>query len=331
MTRTSRSSSGFVQSSDRPMTDINSLTEASLPPASLIICSRDRPKLLAETIESVLRGDEVPTELIIIDQSDVPHPALASLKSGCSCEIRYLWTHSAGLSRARNTGIAAARHAILAIIDDDMFVEPAWFGSLIRALLNSGERAVVTGRVLPTAPEVPGGFVPTFMPSEVRAVYEGRIGTDVLAGGHMAAYRSILDAVGGFDERLGAGADFPAADDNDLGFRLLEAGYRIIYAPEAVLYHRAWRGKGQYMAARWSYGRGKGGYYSKYLSYKDLYMLRRMVWDILHRVFRFPFLVWLDPRRACGDLVYIAGILSGTTRWAWTQLKISHGATEAQR
>jgi GT2 family glycosyltransferase len=300
---------------------MNSFTQASLPPASLIICSRNRPKLLAETIESVLRGDEVPTEILIIDQSDVPHPTLASLKTDRSCEIRYLSTRSVGLSRARNTGIAAARHAILAIIDDDMLVEPAWFGSLIRALLNAGERAVVTGRVLPAAAEVPGGFVPTFMPSEVPAVYEGRIGTDVLAGGHMAAYRPTFDAVGGFDERLGAGSDFPAADDNDLGFRLLEAGYRIVYAPEAVLYHRAWRGKGEYMAMRWSYGRGKGGYYSKYLSHKDRYMLRRMTRDIVHRVLRFPVLVWLDPRRACGDLVYIAGILSGTTQFALTRLK----------
>jgi GT2 family glycosyltransferase len=300
---------------------MNSFKQMSLPPTSLIICSRNRPKLLLETIESVLQGDEVPAEFIIIDQSDVPHPTLASLRTDRPCEIRYLWTHSVGLSRARNAGITAAQHAIVAIIDDDMLVTPAWFGSLIQALLHAGERAVVTGRVLPTAAEVPGGFVPTFMPSAVPAVYKGRIGTDVLAGGHMATYRFILDAVGGFDERLGAGADFPAADDNDLGFRLLEAGYRIVYASEAVLHHRAWRGKGEYLQIRWSYGRGKGGFYTKYFSLIDPYMLRRMIWDIVHRIFLFPQRLWSDPRRACGDLVYIAGILSGATHWALIQLR----------
>jgi GT2 family glycosyltransferase len=269
----------------------------------------------------VLQGDEVPTELVIIDQSDVPNSNLASLKTDRPCEIRYLWTHSVGLSRARNAGITAAQHAIVAIIDDDMLVTPAWFGSLIQALLHAGERAVVTGRVLPTAAEVPGGFVPTFMPSAVSAVYQGRIGTDVLAGGHMATYRSTLDAVGNFDERLGAGADFPAADDNDLGFRMLELGYRIVYVPEAVLYHRAWRGKGEYLRIRWSYGRGKGGFYSKYLSLLDPYMLRRMSWDIMHRIFLFPHRLCCDPRRACGDLVYIAGILSGATQWTLTHSK----------
>jgi GT2 family glycosyltransferase len=300
---------------------VNQLAQTRLPFASLIICSRNRPKLLVETIDSVLQGDEVPTELVIIDQSDVPQSTLANLKTNRLCEIRYIWTTSIGLSRARNTGIATARYWILAIIDDDMFVTPTWFGSLIRALVRAGDRAVVTGRVLPTEAEVPGGFVPTFMPSAIAAVYQGRIGTDVLAGGHMATYRSILDAVGGFDERLGAGADFPAADDNDLGFRLLESGYRIVYVPEAVLYHRAWRGDGEYLRIRWSYGRGKGGFYTKYLSLMDPYMLRRMAWDILHRVFLFPHRLWCDPRRAWGDIVYIAGILSGATQWALTHSK----------
>ena len=132
----------------------------------------------------------------------------------------------------------------------------------------------------------------------------------------MVTYRSILDAVDCFDERLGPGTHFPAAEDNDLGFRLLEAGFRIIYAAEAVLYHRAWRGKGEYMPMRWSYGRGKGGFYTKYCSLKDLYILRRMIWDIAHRFFYFPHRLLRDPRRACGDIVYAAGILVGAIQWA---------------
>lgn len=268
-----------------------------------------------ETVESVLQGEEVPTELIVIDQSDVPYANLSQLNTTRPCDVRYVRTNSVGLSRARNSGIAAARHDILAIIDDDMFVAANWFGSLIRALLNSGSRAVVTGRVLPTKAEVPGGFVPALVLSEASATYAGRIGADVLAGGHMAVHRAVFDEVGNFDERLGAGADFPAADDNDLGFRLLEAGFRIVYAPEAVVYHRAWRGKGEYLAMRWNYGKGKGGFYTKYWSLKDPYMLRRMVWDIVHRICILPYRFCTQPRRACGDCVYVFGILYGASQW----------------
>ena len=135
----------------------------------------------------------------------------------------------------------------------------------------------------------------------------------------MAAHRSAFETVGGFDERLGAGGDFPAADDNDFGFRLLEAGYRIVYAPQAVVYHRAWRGKEEYMPMRWKYGRGKGGFYTKYISLKDPHILKRMIWDIVQRILVFPHRLCREPRRACGDLVYILGILSGAIQWKLTQ------------
>src|SRR4029077_8189811 len=180
-----------------------------LPSTTLIICSRNRPELLLETVRSVLEGDRVPTELVVVDQSRIPNAYLANMKSGRACDVRYLQTQSAGLSRGRNAGIAAARHDVVAIIDDDMLVEPSWFEALIRVLCQAGERAVVTGRVLAAIAEVPGGFAPAVVAGTTPAVYEGRIGTDVLAGGHMAAFRSLPETAGGFDERLGAGSTFP--------------------------------------------------------------------------------------------------------------------------
>ena len=121
--------------------------------------------------------------------------------------------------------------------------------------------------------------------------------------------------VGGFDERLGAGARYPSADDNDLGFRLLEAGYRILYVPEATLQHRAWRAGSEYPLVRWRYGQGKGGFYAKHLSASDRHMLRRVRRDIGHRLVRFPRVVWRRPRLAAGDVLYSLGILAGGLTW----------------
>jgi GT2 family glycosyltransferase len=292
-------------------------TKESLPPTSLLICSRNRPKLLLEIVESVLQGDEVPTEIVIIDQSETSHPTLATCKPHRPCDIRYLQVDSVGLSRARNAGVASARHDILAFIDDDMLVSSAWFGSLIRAVVDSGPHTVVTGQVLQGAVEATGGFAPSLKCDDVPTTYQGRVGKDVLWAGNMAMYRSAIEEVGHFDERLGAGARFPGAEDNDFGFRLLEAGYRISYVPQAVVYHRAWRDKSKYLAMRWSYGRGEGGFYCKHLSLRDPYMLRRMVWDIVHRVCLFPYRVFTGPRRACGDVVYVLGILLGTAQWLY--------------
>src|SRR5215211_6856537 len=128
-----------------------------LPPVTLLICSRNRPRLLWETVESVLQGAEVPAEILIVDQSDRPHLILGQAAATCcpcpsarACSVRYYWSATRGLSRARELAIREAAHDLLVLLDDDMLVPPEWFGSLIRALLAAGPAAVVTGQVSPT-------------------------------------------------------------------------------------------------------------------------------------------------------------------------------------
>lgn len=298
---------------------INNSVSSDLPPSTLIICSRNRPQLLMETVRSVLKNVDLPSEIVIIDDSDTPHVELAAMKNSGPCLVRYRWRNSIGLSRARNEGMRTASHELFAFIDDDMQVPSTWYKALMDAVVRAGRHSVVAGRVLPGPKENPGSFVPPPETSDLPRIYEGRISTDVLASLHMAMYRSAFEEVGGFDERLGPGTPFPSAEDNDYGFRFLEAGYRIVYAPEALVYHRAWRAAKDYFPLRWNYGRGKGGYYTKYLSLKDPYMLRRMCWDIVFRLIRFPWRFLHRPQLALGDLVYVCGILSGAVEWVWTQ------------
>ncbi|MBI3769763.1 MAG: glycosyltransferase [Deltaproteobacteria bacterium] len=289
------------------------MSVAPLPPSTLVIASRNRPELLRDCVRSILRGDQVPAELVIIDQSDERGPSLDAPDT--RCRVRHLFSRSVGLARAKNEGLAAAAHDLVAFTDDDMIAPASWYGALIRALVAAGPRAVVTGRVLAWRAERVGGFAPAVVVRDTPAVYEGRIGTDVLAGGNMAMSSSVAAVVGGFDERLGAGSRFPAAEDNDFGYRLLEARYRIVYVADALLYHRAWRPGWDYWTVRWRYGRGKGGFYCKHLSLRDRYVLRRMLRDIFSRVLRFPWFFVRHPFRAGGDPFYLVGILFGIVDW----------------
>lgn len=289
-----------------------------LPPSSLIIPTRNRPQLLAETLQSVLGGDEVPSEVIIVDQGN--GDGAAALPGGdARCAIRYLKSPSVGLSRARNEGIQAARFELLAFLDDDMLVAPGWYGALVGAVASGGRRMVTTGAVHAGAREVAGGFVPATVTRPAAQTFEGRIGTDVLAGGNMALCRAALDHVGLFDSRLGAGSRWASAEDNDFGLRLLEAGYRIRYVPDALVYHRAWRPARDYYRVRWSYGLGKGGFYTKHASMRDPHTLRRASADIGGRLAKFPALLCRARSRALGDLVYSAGILWGAAQWMMLQ------------
>jgi GT2 family glycosyltransferase len=292
----------------------------ALPPASLIICSWHRPQLLLDSVASVLQGEEVPAELIIMDQSDSPHPTLQTLGAVRGCAVRYVQTRRIGECPARNAGIELARHELLVFTDDDVFVSPTWFGNVVRALLEAGPGGVVTGRVLASEDQGADGFAPVVKTDLAPAIYAGRPGEDVLLPMNMAFWRAALQEVGDFDIRLGAGGPFKGAEDNDLGYRLLEAGYRIHYAPEAVVYHRAWRAREAYLPLRWTYGFCQGAFYAKHASLADRYILHRAATDVGRHAARcLRYLLRRSRRQTAADALYVLGILYGSSKWLLTQ------------
>lgn len=282
---------------------------------SVVICTRDRPRFAEGAISSILEGSLAPREIVVVDQSEEPSADLCELGVRAGVPVRHVPTRTRGLSAARNLGAAAAREQIIAFSDDDVVVASSWLATLVAALDAGGVRCVVTGRVMPGEPEVHGGFVPATALGENPVVYRGRLTRDVLAGGNMAIHRATLAAVGGFDERLGAGSAFPSAEDNDLGLRLLDSGFAIVYVPDGVVVHRAWRGGREYPLARWRYGLGKGGFYAKHAWGRGAYGLRRAGRDVAKRPVRALVTVARRPRFALGELTYAAGVVVGFVKW----------------
>jgi GT2 family glycosyltransferase len=270
--------------------------------------------MLSSVVTSILNGEDVPDELLVVDQSIEPHPELAVFTTS-RCAFRYLHSATVGLSRGRNIGIAAAAHPIIVFTDDDVLVAPDWFGTIVRSLRTAGPRAIVTGRVLAADAEVEGGFAPSLHPGGERRVFEGRVHEDPLATFNVALHRSAHTEVGGFDVRLGPGTPFPAAEDNDFGHRLLEAGYRIVFDPDAVVYHRAWRDDRAFVGLRRDYGRGQGAFYAKHLSFEDPYMLRRMLGTLAGHVRRLPRALMNDlrPRALPGQPAYWRSAVRSST------------------
>jgi GT2 family glycosyltransferase len=285
---------------------------------SLIVCSRNRPDMLVDTVNSILAGRTVPTELVIMDQSDVENEKLARLRTDRGCDIRYTWTRTVGLSRANNGGIATARHDLLVFTHDDVEVTDTWLEVITASVINAGPRAVVTGQVVPAAVADEGGFVPSTKVDATPAVYRTRICSGVLYPMNMGMYRQVFDEVGVFDERLGPGTPFPAAEDNDLCDRLLQAGFEIHYVPDAILHHRAWRSERDYLALRWAYGRGQGAFYGKILGLRDGHALRCLRTEFAHRSRRLLGDLRRRRRNASGEAVYLLGLVAGMMQWLLT-------------
>jgi glycosyltransferase involved in cell wall biosynthesis len=276
-------------------------------PVSVVVCTKDRPPLCRSLVESILAGDGTPAELLVVDQSSDSATAAAV---GQLDGVTYLRSNPTGLSAARNLGAQSAAGDVVAYCDDDLRVTSGWLAALV-APVDDG--TVTTGRVL-RDPEDDGGVVTALAEDPEPALYGGRLDRDVLAGGNMAIRVATLEAAGWFDERFGPGSRYPAAEDNDLGLRLLDGGAHIRYVPEALAYHRAWRSTADYPRVRFAYGRGKGAFYAKHTSGDDRYGLRRGAGDVGRRVRRLRHLP-TRPVYTLGELTYATGVVAGALQW----------------
>ena len=262
-----------------------------------------------------MRGRARPAELILVDQSDAPDPALAAMSAAPGTRLHYLRPSTRGVSRARNAGLQAASEDVVAFTDDDVLAAPDWWEQLLQAAVEAGPDGVVTGQVVPGEAETPGAFAPSISGTTTREVYQGRVGRDVLFSGNMAGHRATISRIGGFDERLGPGTRYAAAEDNDLCYRLLEGGCRIIYVPEAIVVHRAWREDTAEVPLRWAYGRGQGAFLAKHASLRDRHMLRRFRDRVQRHGKHFVTTLRRERRLAWEDLASIAGLFSGAGEW----------------
>jgi cellulose synthase/poly-beta-1,6-N-acetylglucosamine synthase-like glycosyltransferase len=130
---------------------------------------------------------------------------------------------SGGKNGAMNDGARRASKEVLVFLDADAFVAPDWLKCLVAAL--GTDYAASTGRFRPTRRTLVSlaGEMSQVLENEAR----GRV---ILQGsGSMAVRRSAFEAVGRIPEGR-------YADDWALSALLQQAGYRLAYAPCALLY-----------------------------------------------------------------------------------------------
>lgn len=213
--------------------------------ATIAVCTRDRTEDLQRCLEALMRLPDDGQEILVVDNCP-SNEATRQLVANYP-RIRYVREDRPGLSCARNRAMREARHAVVAFTDDDAVVDPQWLRALLR---NFDDPLVwcVTGLAMPLELEnevqerfenLSGfssrGFKRTvFHAFTHNPLVVGKVG----AGVSMALRRSVFDRLGPFDETLGAGAPTKAGEDNEMFSRILRAGYRLVYDPDALCWHR---------------------------------------------------------------------------------------------
>ena len=227
------------------------------PPASVIVCTRDRAEKLADCLAAALRQDYPDFEVIVVDNApatDAVEHLVAQLNAGgtAGVPLRRVTEPRPGLSWARNTGLAAASGKIVAYLDDDEHPDRHWLAELARGFTRGRNVTGVSGLVLPAALDTPAqGLYEQFgghskgrgLTPEVfdRASHDRQHPLYPLpafgVGASMAFDRAALLRVGGFDVALGAGTPAMAGEDTAAIADLMLDGGTFVYWPGAVMWH----------------------------------------------------------------------------------------------
>jgi mycofactocin system glycosyltransferase len=200
------------------------------------------------TAGGVLPSDGGPRLLVVDDGSHDPAAVAAvAARHGAELVVRPV---NGGPAAARNTGLAAVTTPLVAFVDSDCLLPPAWLDGLLPALADG--TAIVGPRVVGA-----GGagaralFETTAGPLDLGAA-AGPVGAGTRVGYLPAAVLLCRrDALGaGFDEAMQVG------EDVDLVWRVAEHGHPVRYEPRVVVRHETRTAFADWFAQRAGYGRG---------------------------------------------------------------------------
>lgn len=115
----------------------------SVCPISVIIPTYNRHQSLQNTIESLLSGDIIPKEILIIDQSDSIFDT-NRIEAPESCHIECFKQEEPSATKARNFGIKSANCEYILFCDDDILVDKITIERLYTKILLE-ENSLVAG------------------------------------------------------------------------------------------------------------------------------------------------------------------------------------------
>ena len=194
-------------------------TAKKVSSASVIIVAKRAEKTIGTTIGSLISQTHPPEEIIlVVDSLDDPTVEVAT-----RFPVKVAVSKKGGIGAARREGVSAATKDIIVFTDSDCRADNQWLERIIKVFRNRDDVFVQAGRnvTFGTGREHPTGS------EEGKDVWFNFAPTM-----NFAFRRSVVEKVGNFDPYFTEGGE-----DMDFSIRLKKNGYRILYNPNALIFH----------------------------------------------------------------------------------------------
>jgi GT2 family glycosyltransferase len=207
---------------------------------SVIVAAHARPASLARLLASLAPELASGTREIIVAENGTPAPVQLAAELAT---FRHLHDPRPGKCRIQNRAIADASGELLVFLDDDLIVAPGYVDAVEDFFDTHHEFAGMKGRILPEEdPDKKVGPMAVYLDLPIADDGDQVIEVRGVLGANMAFRAMALRQVGPFDERLGPGAA-GHEEESEMSARLRRAGFKIGYAPKALVYHEVDRAR----------------------------------------------------------------------------------------
>jgi len=237
-----------LQTVRRALADVPLPRDVDWPTVSVVVCTHNGARTLAECCEGLARLEYPDFEVIVVD--DGSSDQSASIARGYGFQV--ISAPHGGLSNARNLGWKAATGEIVAYIDDDAYPDPHWLHYMAESFLRTSHAGIGGPNLTPSndgpiancVANAPGNPTHVLLTDEL---------AEHIPGCNMAFRRSLLEAVGGFDSQF-----WIAGDDVDICWKLRQQGHTLGFSPAAFVWHHRRNSVRAYWRQQVNYGRAEG-------------------------------------------------------------------------
>lgn len=218
------------------------MTELDYPVISVCVASI-RANTLPFLVDSIVAQSFQNWELIVAVQGDQPG-LIPYLTQQVEKDDRISFIHldRFGRSYALNQAVMKARGGIIAFTDDDCVAAPDWLETIYSCFSTDDCVGIVAGDLTPsrqcpfTISTCPATFTIEYLYRPKEMGYSAPHGF-YWGGANFAVRNSVMKLVGPFDEYVGPGTEFAAAEDVDFCLRAELMGVVMWTTPKSVIYH----------------------------------------------------------------------------------------------
>ncbi|AFY96576.1 glycosyltransferase family 2 protein [Chamaesiphon minutus] len=221
---------------------------------SIVIPTYNRPDRLRTCLEAIAKIEysRENFEVIVVDDgSEMPlDPIVAPFKP--DLDLKLLRQENAGPASARNAGAAIATGKFIVFTDDDCLPTANWL-SILATQFASNAQALIGGQTINALSENVYSTASQLLIDYLYEYYNhGKATVNFFASNNFALPVEKFRSIAGFD------TNFPLAAGEDREFcdRWLDRGGKLVYAPQAQVYHAHQLTLLTFWRQHFNYGRG---------------------------------------------------------------------------